>query len=64
MSQGLPNQGIMQEKVQQGDFPKKPSWELKKKIGSYIPENTWKGKLEAASFLTSKSLGRQCGCIE
>ena len=27
--QGLPNPGIMQEKVQKGDFLKKPSWELK-----------------------------------
>ena len=29
MSQGLPNQGFMQEKVQKGDFLKKPSRELK-----------------------------------
>ena len=29
MSQGLPNQGFMQEKVQKGDFLKKPSGELK-----------------------------------
>ena len=28
MSQGLPNPGFMQEKVQNGDFLKKPSWEL------------------------------------
>ena len=63
MSQGLPNQGIMQEKVQKGDFPKKPSWELKKKIGSYIPENTWKGKLEAASFLPSKYRDIQCDMV-
>ena len=26
------------------------------------PSNTWKVKLEAASFLTSKSLARQCDC--
>jgi hypothetical protein len=25
LSQGLPNQGLMQEKVQKGDFLKKPS---------------------------------------
>jgi hypothetical protein len=37
MSQGLLNPGFMQEKVQKGDFLKKPSRELK-------------GKLEAASF--------------
>ena len=24
------------------------------------PSNAWKGKLEAASFVTSKSLARQC----
>ena len=29
MSQGPPNQGFMQEKVQKGDFLKKPSRELK-----------------------------------
>ena len=29
-SQGQPNPGFMQEKVQKGDFLKKPSWELKK----------------------------------
>ena len=29
MSQGLPNPGFMQEKLQKGDFLKKPSWELK-----------------------------------
>ena len=29
MSQGPPNQGFMQEKVQKGDFLKKPSQELK-----------------------------------
>ena len=29
MSQGPPNQGFMQEKVQKGDFVKKPSRELK-----------------------------------
>jgi hypothetical protein len=28
MSQGLPNLGFMQEKVQKGDFLKKPSREL------------------------------------
>ena len=32
MSQGLPNPGFMQEKVQKGDFLKKPSQELKNYI--------------------------------
>ena len=32
MPQGLPNPGFMLEKVQKGDFVKKPSRELKKKI--------------------------------
>ena len=32
MSQGLPNQGFMQKKVQKGDFLKKPPRELKKKM--------------------------------
>ena len=32
MSQGLPNPGFMQEKVQKGDFLKKPSQELKKNV--------------------------------
>jgi hypothetical protein len=41
MSQGLPNQGFMQEKVQKGDFLKKPSRELNplfvyKKLNLYI----------------------------
>ena len=37
MPQGPPNLGFMQEKVQKGDFLKKPARELKKKIvlGSY-----------------------------
>jgi hypothetical protein len=37
-SQGPPNPGFMQKKVQKGDFLKKPLWELKKNIfvlGSY-----------------------------
>ena len=29
MPQGQPNPGFMQEKVQKGDFPEKPSRELK-----------------------------------
>ena len=33
MSQGLPNPGFMQEKVQKGDFLKKPSRELNFFVG-------------------------------
>jgi len=29
MPQGPPNRGFMKEKVQKGDFVKKPSWKLK-----------------------------------
>ena len=32
ITQGPPNPGFMQEKVQKGDFLKKPSRKLKKKI--------------------------------
>ena len=35
MSQGLPNSGFMQEKVQKGDFLKKPSREFPVVLGSY-----------------------------
>ena len=35
MSQGPPNPGFMQEKVQKGDFLKKPSGELIFFLGSY-----------------------------
>ena len=41
LSQGLPNQ----EKVQKGDFLKKPPREL---IFFKVPMNPWKSKLEAA----------------
>ena len=51
MSQGLPNPGFMQEKVQKGDFLKKPSRELKWffVLGSY-ESKAWNAKLEAGSF--------------
>ena len=48
MTQGPPNPGFMQEKVQKGDFLKKPSWKLKKKN---CPK-AWNTKLVAASFFT------------
>ena len=35
MSQGPPNPGFAQEKVQKGDFLKKLLWELKNYLGSY-----------------------------
>ena len=50
-SQGPPNPGVMQEKVQKGDFIKKKSRELKNYFCFRNPSNAWKGKLEAASFL-------------
>ena len=53
LSQGPPNPGFMQKKVQKRDFLKKPSRELKKLFLFKVPmnpSNTWKGKLEAASF--------------
>ena len=63
MSQGPPNPGFMQEKVQKGDFRKKPWQELIffVVLGSYESlEGAWNTKLEAASFLMSKILYKQC----
>ena len=64
LSQGQPNPGIMQEKVQKGDFPKKDSRELKKKscfrfLWIYRRPQTlnW----ERLVFLPSKNLYRKCG---
>ena len=39
MTQGPPNPGFMQEKVQKGDFLKKPSWKLKKFFDSGLNES-------------------------
>ena len=52
MPQGPPNPGFMQEKVQKGDFLKKPSRELKffVVLGSYESLKAWNAKLEVASF--------------
>ena len=58
MSQGPPNPGFMQEKVQKGDFLKKPSRELKNYFCFRflsIPQTP--GRLV---FLLSKKLYRQC----
>ena len=51
MPQGPPNPGFMQEKVQKGDFLKKPLRELN--FFFQVPMNllkAWNAKLEAASF--------------
>ena len=48
MSLGPPNPGFMQKKVQKGDFLKKGSRELKKKINL---SKAWNAKLEAGIFL-------------
>ena len=53
MPQGLSNPGFMQEKVQKGDFLKKPSRELNFFLLFQVPMNlskAWDTKLEAASF--------------
>ena len=53
MPQGPPNPGFMQEKVQKGDFLKKPSRELKIFWLFQVPMNlsrAWNAKLEVASF--------------
>ena len=63
MPQGPPNPGFMQEKVQKGDFLKKALARIEKLLLFQVPmnpSNAWKGKLEVASFLTCKSLARQC----
>ena len=64
MPQGLPNPGFMQEKVQKGDFLKKPSWELKffccfRFLWIYQRPGTlnWKWLV----FLLSKILYMKCG---
>ena len=53
MTQGPPNPGFMQEKVQKGDFLKKPLQELNFFWLFYVPMNPWKAwntKLEPARF--------------
>ena len=60
MTQGPPNPGFMQEKVQKGDFLKKPSRELKFCCCFMNLSKAWNTKLEAASFLLSKNLYNQC----
>ena len=54
LSQGLPNPGLMQEKVQKGDFLKEELQELKFFLLFQVPMNlpkAWNTKLGAGSFL-------------
>ena len=63
MTQGPPNPGFMQEKVQKGDFLKKPSRKLKKKICSrfeWIPRRPGTLNQKRLVFLPSKNLYNQC----
>ena len=53
MSQGPPNPGFMQEKVQKGDFLKKALMRIETFLLFQVPMNpskAWNAKLEAASF--------------
>ena len=62
MPQGPPNIGFMQEKVQKGDFLKKPSRELNFFLLFQVPMNlskAWNTKLEAVVFLLYKILYNQ-----
>ena len=52
MTQGPPNPGFMQEKVQKGDFLKKPSRKLKIFFCFRFASKAWNTKLEVASFFT------------
>ena len=63
LSRGPPNPGFTQEKVQKGDFLKKPLRELKKKSGFRFLWISWRpGTLnwERVVFLLSKILYRKC----
>ena len=64
LPQGPPNPGLMQEKVQKGDFLKKPSWQLKffccfrfLWISRRLGKLNWKRLV----FLLSKILYKKCG---
>ena len=52
LSQGLPNQGFMQENVQKGEFLPRDDWKIIFVLGSYESLKHLKAKLEVASFLT------------
>ena len=63
MSQGPPNPGFMQEKVQKGDFLKKPSRKLKNYFCFrflWIPQTPGRVNQKWLVFLPSKYLDRQC----
>ena len=60
MSQGPPNPGFMQEKVQKGDFLKKPSRELIFFVVLWISQRSWTLNYKRLVFLLSKILYKQC----
>ena len=63
LSQGPPNPGFMQEKVQKGDFLKKPSWDSNFFCCFRFLWISWRpGTLnwERVVFLPSKNLYRKC----
>ena len=63
MSQGPPNPGFMQEKVQKGDFLKKPSWQLKFFCSFrflWISRKPGKLNRKRLVFLLSKILYKKC----
>ena len=64
MPQGPPNPGFLQEKVQKGDFQKKPPWELKFFCCFrflWIPRRPGTLNWKQLVFLPSKNLYNQCG---
>ena len=63
MSQGPPNPQIRSAKVQLKGFSIKTLSGFEKIFLFWVrmnPSNVWKGKLEVASLLPSKSMYRQC----
>ena len=65
LSQGLPNPGFMQEKVQKGDFLKKDSQEFKKFSRFrflWISRRPGTLNWERVVFLPSNNLYRKCAC--
>ena len=69
MPQGPPNPGFMQEKVQKGDFLKKPSWKLKKNFCFRYEWMPWRPGIlnwKRLVFSPSKNLYNQCDlqCVQ
>ena len=65
LSQGPPNAGFMQEKVQKGDLLKKPSWELKCFCCSrflWISRRPGTLNWKRLVFFLSKILYKKCVC--